>query len=337
MDLLAIVILNYNGKSYLEKFLPTVLAYADGHAVYVADNASTDDSVVWLQTHFPEVRLIRNTKNYGFAGGYNEALRQISAQYYCLLNSDVEVTSGWLVAPLRLLQQHPQIAAVQPKIRDYNYREHFEHGGGVGGHLDFLGYPFTRGRLFETRERDQGQYDTDEPCFWACGACMFVRAAVYQELGGFDADFFAHMEEIDLCWRMQLAGHQVWATAGSTVYHVGGGTLDYLNPRKTFLNFRNSLAMLYKNRPARNLYGIIFLRLVLDGLAGVRYLLSGHFALCWAIVRAHFAFYGQGRSWYRKRRALDALRKQNKPIRLYEKSIIKAYFFQRIRKYSELS
>ncbi|PKK37655.1 dTDP-Rha--alpha-D-GlcNAc-pyrophosphate polyprenol alpha-3-L-rhamnosyltransferase [Siphonobacter sp. SORGH_AS_0500] len=336
MDLLAIVILNYNGKAYLEKFLSSVVRHSGEHAVYVADNGSTDDSVHWLKEHFPQVRLVVNASNLGFAGGYNEALKQISAKYYCLLNSDVEVTAGWIDPVLSLLENNEKIAAVQPKILDYNYRKHFEHAGGVGGYLDVLGYPFTRGRMFNFREEDLGQYDTDKQCFWASGACFFVRADIFKGLHGFDSDFFAHMEEIDLCWRIQLLGYQVWATPKSTVYHVGGGTLDYQNPRKTFLNFRNSLAMLYKNLPAYHLYRLILIRLVLDGTAGIRYFLAGFPRSCWAIVQAHFSFYAELPKWHRKRKEIKTLRNLGNPVERYEKSIVSAYFFHRYQKFSEL-
>ncbi len=336
MDLLAIVILNYNGKAYLDKFLASVVAHADGHAVYVADNGSTDESVAWLKTHYPQVRVVINSQNLGYAGGYNEALKHIPAKYYCLLNSDVEVTEGWLPPVLELLEGNEKIAAVQPKILDYNYRKHFEHAGGVGGYLDVLGYPFTRGRVFTDREEDLGQYDTAQRCFWASGACFFVRASLFHGLGGFDDDFFAHMEEIDLCWRIQLSGFEVWATADSTVFHVGGGTLDYQNPRKTFLNFRNSLAMLYKNLPSHHLYRLIFIRLTLDGAAGIRYLLAGFPRSCWAVAMAHFSFYRHIGSWHRKRKQMETLRTLGHPVERYQKSIVSAYFFHGIKKFSDL-
>lgn len=337
MHTLAIVILNYNGKKYLEKFLPSVLKHSHGYPVYVADNDSTDDSVDFLHQYYPEIRQIHFPLNHGYAQGYNEALKEVNATYYCLLNSDIEVTEGWLTPLLDLIESNPVIAAVQPKILDYNRQNYFEHAGGVGGFLDVLGYPFTRGRLFDTREEDKGQYNTPPiRCFWASGACMIVRSEAYHQLGGFDGDFFAHMEEIDLCWRFHLAGLEVWASGDSVVYHVGGGTLDYQSPRKTFLNFHNSLAMLYKNLPDNRLAGVIFLRLVLDGVAGIYFLVSGFPKHCWAVARAHFAFYARWAGWRRKRRALAPLRENGSVIPLYGRSILRAYFLQGIKTYSAL-
>jgi len=331
MDEVAVVILNYNGRAFLEQFLPGVLAHSEGHPVYVADNASTDDSVALLTSRFPAVRLIRLSDNLGYAGGYNAALRQVPARHYILLNSDVEVTPGWIMPLLRLLQRHPRAAACQPKIRSFRRRSELEYAGAAGGYLDYLGYPFCRGRLFDTVEEDRGQYDDERPVFWATGACLLVRAEVFTQLGGFDADFFAHMEEIDFCWRLQRAGYEVWYCPNSVVYHVGGGTLHESNPRKTFLNFRNSLAMLYKNLPAGRVFATIFTRLVLDGLAGVQFLLKGRWRDTLAIIRAHGAFYGWLPKLRRKRTDLPAGTE-----RLYGRSIVWAYFAQGRKTYARL-
>ena len=340
MDKLAIVILNYNGRGFLEQFLPVVLQYADNQPVYVADNGSTDDSLTMLRANFPAVRLIELAVNSGYAGGYNTALDAVrkqfgGAEYYCLLNSDVEVTPGWIAPILTLLDNNPQIAACQPKIRDFNRRDYFEHAGAAGGFLDWLGYVFCRGRVFATFERDLGQYDDDRPVFWATGACLFVRAAVFQQTGGFDAAFFAHMEEIDWCWRVQRAGYQVYACGQSVVYHVGGGTLAKANPHKTFLNYRNSLFMLYKNWPADGwLWPRILLRLVLDGLSSLLFLTVGQWRDIVAIVQAHFAFYGHLPVLIRQRRELQ--QGLNKDVPLASQSVVWAYFKEGKKTFGEL-
>lgn len=288
-----VVILNYNGLSYLEKFLPTLLDSSyPNFTVHVADNGSTDDSLVFLKNHYPQVRRLDLGKNYGFAEGYNRALRQIKSEYYVLLNSDVEVTKDWLESQVSLLLNNPNIAIVQPKILDYNRRDHFEYAGAAGGWLDHWGYPFCRGRIFSTVEIDQGQYDS-EPAeiFWASGAALLIRASIYHDLGGFDGDYFAHMEEIDLCWRVKRAGYQVMCQPASMVYHVGGGTLQYESPQKTYLNFRNSLYSIFKNESFGKLIWLIPLRLVLDGLAGVLFLVQGKIPHISSIIRAHWSFY----------------------------------------------
>jgi GT2 family glycosyltransferase len=287
----AVVILNYNGIGYLKKFLPSVLKYSDNHTIWVADNASTDNSVKFLQDNFPSVNLLLLTTNNGYAGGYNEALAQIEADYYVLLNSDVEVTPGWISPVIALMEADPQIAACQPKIRSYHQRSHFEYAGAAGGYLDQYGYAFCRGRIFDTLEEDFGQYDADSEVFWATGACLFIKSKAFHALKGFDASFFAHMEEIDLCWRLRSHGYRIMYTGKSVVYHVGGGTLPASNPRKTFLNYRNNLAMLYKNLPANTKWKTIFIRLVLDGISSGKFIMAGKLADVWAIVGAHFSFY----------------------------------------------
>jgi GT2 family glycosyltransferase len=328
MPKVAIVILNYNGQGFLEKFLPSVIQNSQGHEVIVADNASTDNSVAFLTQNYPAIRLIQLPNNGGFTGGYNEALRQIEATYYVLLNSDIEVTPNWVDPIIELMDANPNISACQPKMRDYYKPDYFEYAGAAGGYIDWLGYPFCRGRIFDTCEIDNGQYDDAREVFWATGACMFVRADVFHELGGFDTKFFAHMEEIDLCWRMKNAGYQVYYSPASTVYHVGGGTLHKSNPRKTFLNYRNGLAMMYKNLPANQLFTTIFARLVLDGVSGIKFLLAGSFKDIWAILKAHFAFYGM----------IPKL-KRNSPKQLkdiYPKSIVFEYFLRGKKRFGEL-
>nr|MBP8033086.1 glycosyltransferase family 2 protein [Bacteroidia bacterium] len=243
----AVVILNWNGKPFLEKFLPTVLQYSSGAQIIVADNQSSDDSVAFLKTQFPQVSVILNPSNDGFATGYNLALKQVKAEYYVLLNSDVEVTENWLQPIIKLMDENLKVAACQPKILDYNHPSKFEYAGAAGGFIDKYGYPFCRGRIFNVLEEDKAQYDTAKEVFWATGACMFVRAEAFWKVGGFDDDYFAHMEEIDVCWRMKNIGYQIYVEPSSKVYHVGGGTLNKLSPRKTFLNFRNNLTTLTKN------------------------------------------------------------------------------------------
>ncbi|GAB3942956.1 glycosyltransferase family 2 protein [Spirosoma harenae] len=340
MDILAIVILNYNGQPFLAKFLPTVLANSDGHPVYVADSASTDSSVAFLRATFPTVRVIELARNEGYAGGYNLALDRVRSQYggakyYVLLNSDIDVTPGWLSPVVDLMEKNPRIAACQPKIRSYDEPELFEHAGAAGGFVDWLGYIFCRGRVFATFETDQGQYDDNRPVFWATGACLFVRSAVFHETGGFDASFFAHMEEIDWCWRIQRRGYEAWACGQSTVYHVGGGTLHKSNPQKTYLNYRNSLYMLYKNWPANGwLWPKILLRLTLDGVSSILFMKVGEWLDVWAILRAHFAFYGHLPKLHQQRQHLK--QQQTTTVKLYPKSIVWQYFAEKKKTFKEM-
>lgn len=289
----AIVILNWNGKSWLEKFLPNIIEFSPKDSVYVIDNCSTDDSIFFLEQNFPNIHIIQNNQNKGFAGGYNDGLSKISADVFCLLNSDVEVTPDWISSILSLFETDENIAAIQPKILSYHQRDAFEYAGGAGGMLDALGYPYCRGRIFNTLEKDRGQYDTNTEIIWASGCALFIRSKDFWKIGGFDERFFAHQEEIDLCWRLRNTGKKIMYCAKSTVYHVGGGTLQKGNPQKTFLNFRNNLSMLLKNLPSSLLPFIIFTRLVLDGIAGVRFLFIDGWQHTWAIVRAHFSFYAQ--------------------------------------------
>ena len=292
MKKVSVVILNWNGVGMLQKFLPKVVEYSanQGVEVCVADNASTDDSVSFLQTHFPDVRLIVLDKNYGFAEGYNRALEQVEAEYVVLLNSDVEVTPHWLEPLVEYMNTHPEVAACQPKIRSERNKEYFEYAGAAGGYLDKYGYPFCRGRIFDVVEKDEGQYDTVSSVFWATGAALFIRLKDYWEAGGLDGRFFAHMEEIDLCWRLRSRGRGIVCIPQSVVYHVGAATLKKENPRKTFLNFRNNLLMLYKNLPEKDLKRVMFVRGVLDGVAAVVFLLKGEKEAAKAVLQARKEF-----------------------------------------------
>ena len=310
MKHVAIVILNWNGRQMLQKFLPSVLKYSlldsEGEAgwraphhstpihltseVIVADNGSTDDSVAFLRENYPDLRIIELDRNYGFAGGYNRALEQVKAKYYVLLNSDVECTPHWIQPVINMMEHNRKWAVAQPKMLMYDRRNTFEYAGAAGGFIDSLGYPFCRGRLFSTFENDHGQYDTEENIFWASGAAMFVRARVWNKLGGLDEDFFAHMEEIDFCWRAKNAGYTVRYCPKSQVFHVGGGTLPKSSPMKTMLNFRNNLSMLYKNLPEKKLKKTIRLRLLLDNLAALKFLFEGKVAEFHAVYTAHREF-----------------------------------------------
>ncbi|RZJ44125.1 MAG: glycosyltransferase [Chryseobacterium sp.] len=288
---LAIVILNWNGKSWLEKFLPSVIAHSQNAEIYVIDNFSTDDSIIFLQTTFPTVKIVLNDKNYGFAGGYNEGLKSIDAEFYCLLNSDVEVTENWINPVLNLFKKDPQIAAIQPKILSFTRKNHFEFAGAGGGLIDNLGYPYCRGRVFDDVEEDKGQYNDEAEIFWASGCCLFIRSRDFWEQNGFDARFFAHQEEIDLCWRLKNSGKKIYYTGKSKVYHVGGGTLNKQNPQKTFLNIRNNLSMMLKNLPFPNLIWVLFLRMILDGAAAFYFAYKNGLSHLWAVLRGHFGFY----------------------------------------------
>lgn len=317
---IAVVILNWNGARLLEQFLPSIVSFSDEATIYVADNASTDTSIEVVKSKFPSVKIIQNDSNYGFANGYNVALKNIEEAYYCLLNSDVEVTANWLTPILSTFENEKEIAIIQPKILDFKNKELFEYAGAAGGFIDKYGYPFCRGRIFDTIEKDLNQYDDECEIFWATGACFFVRKEVYRKLNGFDGDFFAHQEEIDLCWRAFNLGYKAKYTYKSVVYHVGGATLNEGNPRKTFLNFRNSLLMLLKNLPKNELFSIIFIRLVLDGIAGIQFIVKGKFKHCFAIVKAHYSFFGLISRNLKKR---NTVQKQNY---YHTKSIVYRYF-----------
>lgn len=288
MKKVSIVILNWNGEEMLRTFLPSVLFCSMGQdvEVCVADNGSTDGSCELVSREFPAVRLIQLDQNYGFAEGYNRALEEVEAEYVVLLNSDVEVTPDWLKPLVEFMDAHPEVGACQPKILSQRNREYFEYAGAAGGFIDKLGYPFCRGRIFEQIEKDNGQYDTELPIFWATGAALFIRQQVYHKVGGLDGRFFAHMEEIDLCWRLRSRGYGIYCIPSSTVYHVGGATLKKENPRKTFLNFRNNLLMLYKNLPEKELKRVMFQRMFLDWIAAIVFCLKGDFAAGRAVSRA---------------------------------------------------
>ncbi|QHL89295.1 glycosyltransferase [Nibribacter ruber] len=331
------VILNWNGRRWLEQFLPNVLENSPEAEVIVADNDSSDDSVAFLTEHYPKVRQIILPENLGFCEGYNQALKQVEATYYVLLNSDVEVTPNWLPPMVSLLEQNPKIAACQPKIRSFYQRMHFEYAGAAGGFLDAYGYPFCRGRIFDSLEQDCGQYDDTLPVFWATGACMLVRASAYWQAQGLEKAFFAHMEEIDLCWRFQNLGYQVYYQGQSTVYHVGGGTLPKDNPRKTFLNFRNGAALLYKNLSDKELNKIFYTRLVLDGVAAVQFLLKGQWKQVQAIWKAHREFFGQkGAYWKEKRQALPVKKETTQLTGWYGHSVVWQYFIKGRKTFKDL-
>jgi GT2 family glycosyltransferase len=317
---IAVVILNWNGVQLLEQFLPSVVKYSPEATIYIADNASTDDSISFVLINFPTVKIVKNDTNLGFAGGYNEALKHIDADIYALVNSDIEVTENWLQPIIKTFETEAETAIIQPKILDFKNKEYFEYAGAAGGFIDQYGFPFCRGRIFDTLEKDIGQYDDTCEIFWASGACFFIRKSIYDELKGFDADFFAHQEEIDLCWRALNKGFKIKYNSKSVVYHVGGATLQQGNPKKTFLNFRNSLLMLTKNLPKEKLYRILFFRMILDGIAGIQFVFKGKFAHCNAILKAHFSFYRLFSINYKKRDS-------NQTKKYYQlKSIVYQYF-----------
>jgi hypothetical protein len=327
---IAVILLNWNGVKLLEQFLPSVILFSPEATIYVADNASTDDSIAFVKTNFPKVRIIQNESNFGFAQGYNEALKHVDADIFALVNSDIEVTENWLKPILATFENEPKTVIIQPKILDFKNKEYFEYAGAAGGFIDKYGYPFCRGRLFDTIEKDNGQYDDNCEIFWASGACFFIRGVAFKELRGFDVDFFAHQEEIDLCWRAFNKGHIIKYNSHSVVYHVGGATLQQANPKKTELNFRNSLVMLIKNLPKNYLFSIIILRLVLDGITAVQFLLQGKVKHTWAILKAHLSFY---RHFYRhfKKRGEFQSEKYYKT-----KSIVYLYFINKIKVFSSI-
>jgi GT2 family glycosyltransferase len=319
----AVVILNWNGAKLLQQFLPSVIQFSGDATIYVADNASTDTSIAVLKKEFPTIKIIENTGNYGFAKGYNEALKCVEEPYYALVNSDIEVTENWLQPIEAIFDSEPNTAIIQPKLLDYKKKTHFEYAGAAGGFIDKYGFPFCRGRIFDTLEEDLGQYDTETEIFWATGACFFIRKEVFRSLQGFDSDFFAHQEEIDLCWRANNVGHTIKYCPTSVVYHVGGATLNEANPMKTFLNFRNSLLMLTKNLPKNKLIPVLFIRLFLDGLAGIQLLFQGKITHIFAILKAHFHFY-------------HLLGKNLKTDYFYTKSIVWNYFVQKKKTFNRI-
>lgn len=336
----ATVILNHNGKPLLERFLPffTSSLYKN-ETCWVGDNGSNDGSVRWLKSSWPDVHVLSLAENSGYAGGYNKTLANIQAKYYALVNSDIEVTPGWLLPIIDMMERNPEIAAVQPKILSWHKRTYFEYAGGSGGFMDSLGYPFCRGRILHQLERDTGQYDEPTQIFWASGAAFVIRADVFHEVGGFDADFFAHQEEIDLAWRCLLKGYQIWACPQSIVYHIGGGTLNYVHSQKTYLNFRNNIITLLKYLPKRDLIPVVSLRWALDGLAGFRFLFTGKFSNAFAIIRAHFYIYFHMGKILAKRKEIAASYNRLPLIKLpgvFHGSIIMEYYLQAKRRFSDL-
>ncbi|WP_420581458.1 glycosyltransferase family 2 protein [Reichenbachiella sp.] len=315
----AVVILNFNGAQYLEQFLPSVTQYSTDAEVIIADNASTDNSIAFLKSNYPDLRIIQFQENLGFTGGYNKALEQLHFEYCVLLNSDIEVTPNWLEPIVTFMDAHPEVAACQPKILDFNNKKNFEYAGACGGFLDYMGFPYCRGRIFDTLEEDQGRYDNIIPVDWATGACMFVRTVDFKKAGGFDIDFFAHMEEIDLCWRMRMMGKALYCIPESKVYHVGGGTLNKLNPRKTYLNFRNNLSLLFKNESTMNLVWKFPIKWGLDIAAALKFGLGQSWSHSWAVIRAHIDFLMFLPKNLKKRKQVQASRKttvRNSPFLL---------------------
>lgn len=334
---IAIVILNWNGRGFLEKFLPVVINFSkDLASIVIADNSSTDNSIEYLSA-LPDVSVIKLDKNYGFTGGYNRALKEVNADYYVLLNSDVQVTEGWLNPLLEYMDANPQTAACQPKIRSHSHPDLLEHAGAAGGYIDYLGYPFCRGRLYNTLETDHGQYDDVREVFWATGACMFIRSNAFHTMQGFDEMFFAHMEEIDLCWRLQQHNYKIAVIPKSTVYHVGGGTLPKSSPRKTYYNFRNNLMMLHKNLPASRLWWILPFRLILDGIAGLKFLADGDYGDVKAVIKAHFSFYASLGKRRLVRKHQQSIKLNDKVTGMYMCSIVKEYYLLRKKQFSALN
>ncbi|MCX6301654.1 MAG: glycosyltransferase family 2 protein [Bacteroidia bacterium] len=334
----AVVILNWNGIEYLKLFLDKVISYTvnDDTILYVADNGSVDGSVEWISVSHKEVKIIRLGKNHGFAGGYNLALEQVDAQYYVLLNSDIEVTKGWLHPLINYLDNNRDVASCQPKILSYGKRDHFEYAGAAGGFIDRYGYPLCRGRILTCIEKDTGQYDNTTDIFWSTGACMAVRAEAWKKCGGFDADFFAHMEEIDLCWRFHRSGYRVSYVPQSSVYHVGGGTLPYDSPFKTYLNFRNSLFLLYKNLPDKMIKRILFIRKILDGIAALFFMLKGQFRSVGSVWKAHKDYYREMDHLKEKRKIVKELCRKENAEMILNKSIVFEFYIKRHRTYAEL-
>lgn len=330
----AIVILNWNGKNFLEKFLPYIIKHSPDYArVYVADNASSDGSLEFLSQNFPAVIQIKLNQNYGYTGGYNRALSEIKSEYYILLNSDIMVDRSWIEPVIDLMDSDAGISACQPKIRSFHQQEYFEYAGAAGGFIDYLGYPFCRGRLFNVVEKDNNQYNNNIQIFWATGACMIVRAEDFWKAGGLDDDFFAHMEEIDICWRFIRMGKKVVYCAGSVVFHVGGGTLPKNSPRKTFYNFRNNLLLLAKNLPGKSFYPVMMTRFILDHIAALKFLAGGYHKDCFAVLRAWY----QAIKLLRKKRLEGKTFGNKKSVCIYNKSIVIDYYLLRKRKFSDLS
>jgi GT2 family glycosyltransferase len=333
----AAVIIHWNRCKLLEQFLPFLMASTYPNLeVYVADNASTDDTIPFLETHYPTVKIIRLDKNYGYAGGYNEALKHVKADYYVLINNDIEVTPGWVEPVIAEMLKDSNIAACQPKLLQYHHKDKFEYAGAAGGMMDSLGYVFCRGRIFEVDEVDKHQYQETTEIFWASGACLFIRAEAFHEVGGFDKHFFAHMEEVDMCWRLQQRGYRIMAVPTSEVYHVGGGTLSKQSPQKTYLNFKNSLCMLFKNLPVSKLIWLIPIRSCLDLLSSIFFLMNGLPLHSWAIHRAHADFFFNLGKWISLRKEAQLQIKTYDLKGTFSGSIVYQHFVKKVRYYSEL-
>ena len=333
----AAVIIHWNRCKLLEQFLPFLMASTYPNLeVYVADNASTDDTIPFLEAHYPSVKIIRLDKNYGYAGGYNEALKHVKADYYVLINNDIEVTPGWVEPVIAEMQKDTTIAACQPKLLQYHHKDMFEYAGAAGGMMDSLGYVFCRGRIFEVDEVDKHQYQETTEIFWASGACLFIRAEAFHEVGGFDKHFFAHMEEVDMCWRLQQRGYRIMAVPTSEVYHVGGGTLSKQSPQKTYLNFKNSLCMLFKNLPVSKLIWLIPIRSCLDLLSSIFFLMNGLPLHSWAIHRAHADFFFNLGKWISLRKEAQLQIKTYDLKGTFAGSIVYQHFVKKVRYYSEL-
>jgi len=327
----AIAILNYNGKDYLEKFLPSLLKHSASVPIYIGDNASTDNSIHFIRDQYPDIKLITFSENYGYSNGYNKLFTQVKEDYIALVNSDIEVTENWLAPLCKLLEEDSNIAAIQPKIKSYHNKEYFEYAGAAGGFIDSYGYPFCRGRIFDALEKDEGQYDNPIDIMWASGACFLVRKSAFDLVRGFDDDFFAHMEEIDLCWRLANQGFSIRYTPESTVYHVGGGTLAYESPFKTYLNFRNGLYLLIKNLPTSKIKRKLFIRLLLDWLSAFYFLLQGKWKQFIAVFKAHIKVLKSWRSFYAKRTQNSSDKKIQEHY-----SIVWQYFINRKKTFDEL-
>ena len=334
MTKVAIVILNWNGEKFLKKFLPTVIKYSSNNytEIIIADNDSKDNSVAFLKENYPDIRIIQNETNGGFAKGYNDALKQVEAEYFVLLNSDVKVTQNWISPVIEMMDADKSIAAAQPKLLSYDAPEYFEYAGAAGGYIDILGYPFCRGRIFQSIEKDTNQYNDEHEVFWASGACMFVRKELYHRFDGLDEDFFAHMEEIDFCWRLKNKGYKIMYTPKSTIYHIGGGTLPKISSYKAYLNIRNNNIMLLKNLPSNILIPVFIIRLIMDGIAALKFAADGSIKDLLAVVKAHFDFYKMIPQTLKKRRLINP----QKTSHIYRGNIVFDHFIKGKKKFSKL-